>query len=81
MPNITDKFTNHLKSALTQAITLAVDWQQPWIEPEHLLLGVVREKGCVGSEILRKAKVNAKALQTHFQPKDIIALEDQKQPE
>ena len=55
--DILDKFTSHLKNTLAKSYTLAVELGSSSIEPEHLLLGLLLQKGSVGGEMLHK--VNA----------------------
>ncbi len=56
--SIVEKFTTHLKSVLVRAYTLAHELGQPAITPDHLLWSLLTEKGCLGAELLQKAKVS-----------------------
>jgi len=52
---VTDKFTNHLKTVLTRALCLVVEQNGKIIEPQHLLWAIGTETGSIGGEILKKA--------------------------
>lgn len=56
--NILNKFTNHFKQVLINAQNLAFHSKQPAIEPEHLLVAILKTRGCLGSDILTKQKIN-----------------------
>jgi len=55
--NIIDKFTTHLKNVLTRALCFVVEANSDSIEPEHLFWALGTQKGCIGAEVLTKAKV------------------------
>ncbi|OGL91860.1 hypothetical protein A2239_01565 [Candidatus Uhrbacteria bacterium RIFOXYA2_FULL_40_9] len=54
---IVEKFSTHLKNALTKALTFAVEQGQESIQPEVLFWAIGTESGCVAAEILKKAQV------------------------
>lgn len=56
--DILDKFTTHLKSALAKSYALAVEMGSASIEPEHVLLALLLQKGSVGGEMLHKANIS-----------------------
>ncbi|MBI4457408.1 ATP-dependent Clp protease ATP-binding subunit [Candidatus Uhrbacteria bacterium] len=60
--DILDKFTTHLKNVLAKAYSLAVETESTLINPEHLLLSLLLQKGSIGGEILHKANVSAEEL-------------------
>ena len=60
--DILDKFTGHLKNALAKAYSLAVEMEAPGINPEHLLVALLLQKGSIGGEILHKANVSAEEI-------------------
>ncbi len=49
-----NKFTTHLKNALLKAADVALEWNHPTVNPEHLIFGLALQKGSLGSEILNK---------------------------
>lgn len=58
MPDILEKFTNHLKTVLTRALALVVETGGETITPKHLLWAIGTEDGSMGTEILRKVGVS-----------------------
>jgi ATP-dependent Clp protease ATP-binding subunit ClpC len=56
--DILDKFTTHLKNVLAKAYSLAVEMESHGINPEHLLLALLMQKGSIGGEILRKTNIS-----------------------
>lgn len=54
MNTILDKFTNHFKQVIYKAYRLAQSTPEKIIQPEHLLWGLLQQKGSVASELLRK---------------------------
>ena len=59
MQEIINKFTTHLKNVLTRALTFVVENEMEMVKPEHLLLALATQKGCIGAEILAKANIKA----------------------
>ncbi|NQV90199.1 ATP-dependent Clp protease ATP-binding subunit [Candidatus Uhrbacteria bacterium] len=55
--DIVDKFSTHLKNVLTRALCLVVEQDQKMIQPEHLLWALGTQKGCIGSEVLKKSGI------------------------
>src|SRR3989344_5001499 len=55
--DILDKFTSHLKNVLARSYSLAVETESPDINPEHLLLSLLLQKGSLGGEVWHKADV------------------------
>ena len=62
MTEVTDKFTNHLKTVLTRALCLVVEQGGEIINPQHLLLAIGTEAGSIGGELLKKAGLNDDSL-------------------
>lgn len=62
MEDIVAKFTTHLKNALTRALCFVVEHNGENIEPIHLLWALSTQQGCIASEVLRKAGLNADIL-------------------
>lgn len=74
MPDIVDKFTSHLKSALTRALVAAVEEGEVFVAPKHLLWALATQKGCLAAEVLHKHKVklpSVRKLVSHGAAKDI----------
>lgn len=71
--DILDKFTTHLKSVLAKSYSLAVETGSPTINPEHLLLALLMQKGSVGGETLRKVNMSAEEVRRvlHVARRDI----------
>lgn len=64
MQELTDKFTNHLKSVLTRALCLVVEQGGEIIDPTHLLWALGTQRGCVGAEVLTKAGISEESLRS-----------------
>jgi len=60
--DVVDKFSTHLKNVLTRALCFVVETEQKTVQPEHLLWALGTQKGCIGSEILKKASVTPEQL-------------------
>lgn len=63
MKNIFELFSLHCKNALKNAYLFALKSKSENIEPEHLLLGIAREKGSIGSEILTQADMTHETIE------------------
>ncbi|XOU94454.1 MAG: ATP-dependent Clp protease ATP-binding subunit [Candidatus Kerfeldbacteria bacterium] len=50
--NILDKFTTHLKSSLKKARELGISLGHEYVNPEHLIYGLILQKGSIATEIL-----------------------------
>lgn len=61
-PNFFEKFTSRLKNSLVAAYEIAVETGSPKVRTDHLLYGMIMEKGSIASEILRKGGVNLEVL-------------------
>ncbi len=62
--DITERMTEHLKGALKNAITMATRQGYSIVYPEHLLLGLLNERGSIAGELLYKYGCNKKSLLT-----------------
>lgn len=60
-PEIINKFTTHLKNALKTAAELAVQSGREKVLPVDLLMGLLRQKGSIGTEILIKSGLRFQA--------------------
>jgi len=76
MQDILDKFTSHLKNVLAKAYSLAVEMSSPAINPEHLLLALLLQKGSIGGEILRKSSIGAEDVRRVLHLADEMARRD-----
>jgi len=50
--NITEKFSNNFKNSLKAGADLALELGHAQIEPEHILYGLVTQKGSIGAQLL-----------------------------
>lgn len=69
--NIIDRFSTHLREALTKSIRLATELKDQSVEPMHLLLALSMQKGSVASEVLNRHRLDAKNIEKtliNFQP-------------
>ena len=55
--------TPHFTHVISQAIEQAQELGHNYVGPEHLLLGLLKEKGCVAQRILSKAGMNIRGVQ------------------
>ncbi|WIO73708.1 ATP-dependent chaperone ClpB [Porticoccaceae bacterium LTM1] len=62
-----DKFTNSLQNALAEAQSLAVGRDNPAIEPVHLLLAMLNQRGGAVRPLLGKAGFNVQGLMTELE--------------
>nr|MCU0870656.1 type VI secretion system ATPase TssH [Burkholderiales bacterium] len=62
-----DKLTTRFQQALADAQSLAVGRDAPYIEPQHLLLALLRQDDGATASILQRAGVNVPALTTALQ--------------
>lgn len=59
---IVDRFSTHLKNVLTRALCYVVESGQPAVMPEHILWALGTERGCIASELIRRAGVSVESL-------------------
>ena len=59
-----DKLTTKFQEALADAQSLAVGRENPYIEPAHLLLALVRQKDGSTTSLLQRAGVNVQRVVT-----------------
>ena len=64
--DLLDRFTTHLKEALQKALSFALRNGRELLEPGDLIVGLVREKGAIGGELLLKNGISAEAAETFF---------------
>lgn len=62
MNDILEKFTNHLKAALTRALVYVVETGGETISPGHLLWALGMQQGSIGAEIISKSGLNQETL-------------------
>src|SRR5713101_322504 len=58
-----EKFTEKAQEALQEAAALARSLGQQGIEPEHLILALIRQEGGVGRTLMERAGVSVQALE------------------
>ncbi len=58
-----EKFTEKAQEALQEAAALGRSLGQQAIEPEHLILALIRQEGGVGRTLLERAGVSVQALE------------------
>ncbi|USN53698.1 MAG: ATP-dependent Clp protease ATP-binding subunit [Candidatus Nomurabacteria bacterium] len=63
-PPLAQKFTTHLKATFEQASRLSADLRHVFLNPEHLLYGLLESRGGIAAEILNKAGVEAEILKS-----------------
>ncbi|MFH1291802.1 MAG: ATP-dependent Clp protease ATP-binding subunit [bacterium] len=56
--NIIERFSTHLREAMTRSITMATELNQPLVQPIHLLFTLCTLKGSVASEIASRLQIN-----------------------
>src|SRR5450759_5849304 len=59
-----DKFTTKFQQAFSDAQSLAVGHDNPYIEPQHLLLALLQQEDGSTASLLARAGVNVPALKT-----------------
>ncbi len=72
--DILDKFTAHLKNVLAKAFSLAVELGSPAINPEHLMLALLHQKGSIGGELLKKTAISAEEIRRMLRLADEMAV-------
>ncbi len=65
-PDLLDRFTTHLKEALQKALHFAVTNGRSHVEPGDLLVGLLSEKGSIGSELLSKNGLTVQQAEAEF---------------
>ncbi|MFA5129964.1 MAG: ATP-dependent Clp protease ATP-binding subunit [Patescibacteria group bacterium] len=65
-PDFISRFTTHLKEALQKALSFAVQSGRDLVEPGDLLVGLLQEKGSIGSELLVKAEIKTEDAERAF---------------
>ncbi|HBK34083.1 TPA: hypothetical protein DEP34_00430 [Candidatus Uhrbacteria bacterium] len=63
-PDIIDKFSTHLKNALSDVLQFVIETQQRKIEARHLLWALSAQKGSLASDMLQKANLPSDRLKT-----------------
>jgi len=73
-PKILDKFTTHLKNALKEAKNLSDALGHRLVNPEHLLYGLILQKGSIAAEILTNAKLTPEKIRSEVIERNKIIL-------
>src|SRR3989339_972870 len=80
--NILDKFTQHFKQVLITAQNIAFSKKHEAIEPEDLLISLIKTKGSLGSDILIKQNIDLGWLQmATFDTYQSIAISPESMPQ
>ncbi len=72
MNDILEKFTNHLKAALTRALVFVVETGGETISPGHLMWALGMQQGSIGAEIISKAGLTQEALKKLVGERELI---------
>ncbi len=65
-PDLLDRFTTHLKEALQKALSFTIQSGRELVDPGDLVIGLLHEKGAIGSELLQKSGVNVLKAEAAF---------------
>ncbi|GMU25792.1 ATP-dependent Clp protease ATP-binding subunit [Candidatus Uhrbacteria bacterium UHB] len=65
-PDFIARFTTHLREALQHALEFAVRSGRELVAPGDLLVGLLHEKGSIGTELLMKAGITLEAAERAF---------------
>jgi len=73
-PKTLDKFTTHLKNALKEAKSLSDALGHQQVNPEHLLYGLILQKGSIAAEILTNSGLTPEKIRTGVIDKNKVIL-------
>lgn len=65
-PDLLSRFTTHLKEALQKSLTFTLSCGRDVVDPGDLLVGLLRERGSIASEVLSKAPVPVESAERAF---------------
>ncbi len=65
-PDLLSRFTTHLKEALQKSLTFTLASGRDVVDPGDLLVGLLRERGSIASEVLSKAPVSVESAERVF---------------
>jgi ATP-dependent Clp protease ATP-binding subunit ClpA len=57
---LNNRYSQHARRALNQARLMAQDYQHDAVDTDHLLVGILREKGSLGSQVLTDLDIDAR---------------------
>jgi ATP-dependent Clp protease ATP-binding subunit ClpC len=57
---LNNRYSQHARRSLNQARLLAQDYQHETVDTDHLLVGILREKGSLGSQVLADLDIDAR---------------------
>ena len=57
---LNNRYSQHARRSLTQARLLAQDYQHESVDTDHLLVGILRERGSLGSQVLTDLAIDAR---------------------
>ena len=55
---LNNRYSQHARRVLNQARYLAQNYQHDAVDTDHLLVGTLREKGSLGSQVLRDLEID-----------------------
>src|SRR5450631_1406415 len=60
------RYSQHARHALSQARALAKDFAHPAVDSTHLLIGILREQGSIGYNILQDLEMDLRRTERAF---------------
>lgn len=78
--DILEKFTEHLKQALSRSIDTAWEFKQPAISPVILLYGLATENGSIAAQLLQQHKLTGERIQQVFFSKQVDSIKESEEP-
>ncbi|MFA6909324.1 MAG: ATP-dependent Clp protease ATP-binding subunit [Patescibacteria group bacterium] len=76
--SILNKFSSHLKNALKNANTIASELGHGTVNPEHLLFGLIMQRGSIAAELLAKVGLTNEKIRRIIVEKNQIVLTGEK---
>lgn len=73
-PKILNKFTTHLKNALKKSENFCITLNHTTVNPEHLLYGLILQKGSIAAEILGKLNLTPEKIRSAVIQKNRVAV-------
>jgi ATP-dependent Clp protease ATP-binding subunit ClpA len=63
---LNNRYSQHARRALSQARLLAQDYQHAAVDTDHLLVGILRERGSLGAQVLLDLEVDSHRAETEM---------------
>ncbi|HEX9664201.1 MAG TPA: ATP-dependent Clp protease ATP-binding subunit [Patescibacteria group bacterium] len=79
--NITDKFTTHFKKTLVRASNFASANKLAEVQPEHVLYGLLTQRGSIGCEILTQIKLTSDKVRAKIVSRPVVSQAAGRTPE